>query len=111
MPSAVAARKLFICICLSLLSLSACSRAEDTSIQQRSFVFSGTTYPYFVYGAAASNKQPMPAILLLHGGGGNGHDFLFAWKSMAEKNGILLIAPTLPMGEETERRVPKIGGA
>jgi polyhydroxybutyrate depolymerase len=101
---------LLISLCISILTLPACARkqAGDASIQQRTLVFRGTTYPFFVYSASVDHSRAMPAVLLLHGGGGNGRDFLMAWKSLAEKNGILLIAPTLPMGEETERRVPEL---
>lgn len=39
---------------------------------------------------------PPPLVVALHGGGGNGADFLWAWLKVARTRGLLLVAPTSP---------------
>ncbi|MBR0651732.1 phospholipase [Roseomonas terrae] len=40
--------------------------------------------------------RPPPLIVALHGGSGNGADFLWTWLRVARSRGLLLIAPTSP---------------
>lgn len=40
--------------------------------------------------------QPPPLIVALHGGSGNGADFLWTWLREARTRGLLLLAPTAP---------------
>ena len=55
--------------------------------------------------SAYDGRRALPAILALHGGGGNGRQSIAAWKDVAEQNGIVLIAPTLPPGPALEPKV------
>ena len=50
----------------------------------------------------------VPAILLVHGAGGNGPDFLSVWREFAEKQGVILIAPTLSLTAEMETKVSQL---
>lgn len=40
--------------------------------------------------------QPPPLVVALHGGSGNGADFLWTWLREARTRGLLLVAPTAP---------------
>lgn len=50
----------------------------------------------------------LPALLLLHGAGDSPEAMVKAWKDLAKKEEILLIAPELPMRKDSEPRVPKV---
>ncbi len=66
---------------------------------QQSFSFEGRTFPYWVFTPSAFDaKRQLPAILLLHGGGGQGLDMINVWQKFADQTGIILVAPTLPYG-------------
>lgn len=68
--------------------------------------FEGHNYPYYVLAPTGGDgTHEMPALVLLHGGGGNGLEMIPLWKNLAQKNGILLIAPSLPTGPDLEPRV------
>jgi poly(3-hydroxybutyrate) depolymerase len=43
----------------------------------------------------AKKDPPMPLIVLVHGAGGSGLDQLEAWRSLAERHGIILLAPNI----------------
>jgi predicted esterase len=51
---------------------------------------------------------PPPALLLVHGGGGNGLGMIDVWKAFAEAHQILLVAPTLPLGAAIEVLEPQL---
>jgi phospholipase/carboxylesterase len=40
--------------------------------------------------------RPPPLVVALHGGGGNGADFLWTWLRVARARGLLVVAPTSP---------------
>ncbi len=40
--------------------------------------------------------RPPPLVVALHGGSGNGADFLWTWLRVARTRGLLLVAPTSP---------------
>lgn len=40
--------------------------------------------------------RPPPLVVALHGGSGNGGDFLWTWLRQARSRGLLLVAPTSP---------------
>jgi phospholipase/carboxylesterase len=43
---------------------------------------------------AYDGQRPWPLIVALHGGSGNGRDFLWTWVRDAKRSGYLLVAPT-----------------
>ncbi|WP_227539732.1 hypothetical protein [Acinetobacter sp. MB5] len=42
---------------------------------------------------AHHQQQPAPLVLVLHGGGGNASRMLKRWQSVAEREGLIVIAP------------------
>lgn len=117
------AKRILECCVLGLLSvivLNGCSggsspqppaQATPTSngLLQGQVQFQQATYPYFVYlPPAYDGVHPLPAILLIHGGGGNGPDFLSIWQGFAQQTGIILVAPTLPLGAQFETIAPQV---
>lgn len=94
-----------------LLACTACASRNPAraSIQERHLKFENIDYSYVVYVPKKyDSAQALPAILLLHGGGGQGRDILENWKDYAEKAGILLVAPTLPYSNSFEERIPRL---
>ena len=63
-------------------------------------------YRYLLY--APETKSPLPAILLLHGAGDQPDPMIDAWKHLAKKEGIALIAPELPRVAALESVAPKV---
>lgn len=73
---------------------------------ERHAQFQGVDYPFWVFlPSTYSSSQVFPAILLIHGGGGNGPDFVNVWRDFADANGIILVAPTVPDGVNFEINV------
>jgi polyhydroxybutyrate depolymerase len=75
-------------------------------LAQRQATFQQVTYPFYVFVPSSyDGSRPLPAILLIHGGGGKGPDMISAWQNFAEQNGIILVGPTLPLGGDFETAV------
>lgn len=62
---------------------------------------------YVVYVPLAA-KDPLPVLMLLHGAGDEAENFIGAWKSFAQKEQIVLIAPQLPRDRTLEDHIPKV---
>lgn len=97
-------------ICCFLASTACASRnSARASIQERHLRFENVNYSYVVYVPKNyDSAQALPAILLLHGRGGQGRDMLENWKDYAEKDRILLVAPTLPYSNDFEEQIPRL---
>jgi len=55
-------------------------------LAQRQIQFQQVVYPFYVFVPSAFNAtHPMPAVLLIRGGGGNGPDLIQEWKNFAEQ--------------------------
>jgi predicted esterase len=75
-------------------------------LAQRQVQFQQVVYPFYVFVPSSfDGAPPMPAILLIHGGGGNGPDLIQTWQNFAEQTGIILVGPTLPLGGTFETAV------
>jgi poly(3-hydroxybutyrate) depolymerase len=115
-------RQLLSIAVLSLTGAAGCgpSRSDDPSTRgqpiathagrpQRTVQFEKRTFAYAVFVPTAyDGNRLLPAILLVHGGGGNGPDFLNIWKAFAEAHGIILVAPTLPPGAAVEAMAARL---
>lgn len=101
---------LLLLLLLALAGLNCgASRANPPGVAPGTIQFQGSQYSYAVFVPTTyDNVDALPAILLVHGGGGNGPDFLKLWQGFAEKNGIILVAPTLPLGAALEAQVPQL---
>ena len=106
--------------CFLALGLTGCGVNSRTSSAQTPSTPDGSTvglierhvqfqqvdYPFWIFlPPAYDGTQVLPAILLVHGAGGNGPDFLNIWRNFAGKNGIILVAPTVPDGTNFEINV------
>jgi len=90
-----------------ILSFAPTSFARD--IDSRKVHCSGGNYRYLLFDPAHGNlSAPMPAILLLHGSGDQPENFLPAWKNLARKENIVLIAPELPLVPAFEDVAPQV---
>ena len=77
-----------------------------TGISQATLRFGQSQYTYYVYTPSTySASNPGPAMLLIHGGGGNGLDLLPYWKNLAESQRMILVGPTFPLGAQFETQV------
>jgi poly(3-hydroxybutyrate) depolymerase len=75
-------------------------------LAQRQVQFQQAVYPFYVFvPSSLKGTNPLPAVLLIHGGGGKGPDLIASWKTFAEQNGIVLVGPTLPLGGDFETAV------
>jgi predicted esterase len=100
---------------IALGGLLGCSGSSKTpnlafpqvpGLAQRQVQFQQVVYSFYVFVPSSFNRaDEMPAILLIHGGGGNGPDLIQTWKNFAEQNGIILVGPTLPLGGTFETTV------
>ena len=93
----------------ALLIGTSCGRAErqrESGVVQHSLTFRGSDYQYFLAAAENSGRgRALPVLFLVHGGGGNGVDFLQFWRDFAKQNEIILLAPTFRFGADLERLV------
>lgn len=78
-------------IFLLLLSLSVPASAKSDP-QKLSITFQGKSRTYYIF-VPESGSGPKPLLLLLHGSGRNGMSLIDPWKGLAEKEGIILVAP------------------
>ncbi len=54
---------------------------------------------YYIYIPSNISKKPLPVIVFLHGAGGNFKIYTWLWSQFAQKNGFIIIAPTLGFGD------------
>lgn len=103
-------------VILTLAILSGCGSSSPKTntpafkqvagLEQRQVTFQSVTYPFYVFAPSTARAgHLMPAVMLIHGGGGNGPGLIEVWKAFAENNGIILVAPTLPLGGSFETTV------
>jgi len=95
---------------LGVIVASGCGSQDSVVIKPGSvtaLTFSG--YPYLLYAPMGWRPDArLPALLLIHGSGGNGSGMLNIWRAFADAHGIVLVAPTLPLGAELEAKVPQL---
>lgn len=109
------ARERIIPVVIAATFLLSCASAPKTiapqfphvsGLEQRQVQFQQVIYPFYVFVPSSLNgTHSAPALLLIHGGGGDGPGMIAVWQNFAEKNGIILIAPTLPLGGNFETAI------
>ena len=94
---------------MAVYSLARAEVPKPKHIAQLKFSYRGDTYDYLVYTPEKYEvANAMPALLLIHGAHGDGAGMLEAWRSFADKQGIVLVAPTFPLTAAFEDQVPKL---
>ncbi len=82
------------------------SREETRSYR---ILFQEEIYSYQVFAPRGyRSRPPGPAIVLLHGAGGNGQASIAEWQDLANEQGVLLVAPTLLYGPKFEPVIPTL---
>ncbi len=74
-----------------MLALRPALAADD--IAKQTIAFEGRDRTYYLYTPVAAAPAPMPMVVLLHGTGSHGLYMAQAWKDVASRNGIVLLAP------------------
>jgi poly(3-hydroxybutyrate) depolymerase len=96
----------FLICCGSTPKVPSLQFPQVPGLAQRQVQFQQAVYPFYVFVPSSLNgTHPLPAVLLIHGGGGKGPDLIATWKNFAEQNGIILVGPTLPLGGTFETAV------
>jgi len=94
-------------VILTLAVLAAPLFARD--VDSRKVRCPDGNFRYLLFNPVAGvSSAPMPIILLLHGSGDQPENFLPAWKSLARKEKIVLIAPELPLVPAFEGVAPQV---
>ncbi|MEP6780339.1 MAG: hypothetical protein ABJC26_10660 [Gemmatimonadaceae bacterium] len=101
-------RCLFFSIALLLPGcITSPGAAGPGTIVSRQMTYDGRSYPFVVYVPTTYHSHvSAPAVLLVHGGGGDGPGFIGTWINIAESKGIILVAPTLDLSAAAETMVP-----
>ncbi|HZR58962.1 MAG TPA: prolyl oligopeptidase family serine peptidase [Terriglobales bacterium] len=88
----------------SVVLLVICSPASE--VVSKAVQCEGGGYHYLLLGS--SESSPSPAIMLLHGAGGQPIDMIDPWKNLARQEHLILIAPGLPRDLKFETLAPKV---
>lgn len=91
---------------LTTLTLLLPISVHASDLTNRKVQCEGSKYRYLLF--APSKTGPLPAIVLLHGAGDTPEPMIEAWKKLAKKENITLIAPELPRDEKFEPVAPKV---
>jgi len=76
-----------------ILALLLATPAAASGIEKRSFAFQGRERTYYLDVPDGAKQGAAPLVVLLHGSGGNGFFMAQRWKDLAERKGIVLLAP------------------
>lgn len=82
-------KKIALFLLLALLSVAASATATP---EKKTITSDGKERTYYTY-APEKISTPAPLLLLLHGSGRDGMSQIEEWKGLAEKEGLVLVAP------------------
>jgi poly(3-hydroxybutyrate) depolymerase len=107
---------LFLVVVLSpwLHTSATASEVKSSSVKSRTAGCAGNieqAYLYYSPDKKKPNKKEedlLPAVVLLHGAGDRAENMVSAWKHIAEKERIILLAPELPRDPKFEDAAPRI---
>jgi poly(3-hydroxybutyrate) depolymerase len=89
---------------MAFFSLS--GQAHASSVATRKVACQGAPYRYLLL--APSKGEALPAVVLLHGAGDTPEPMIEAWRKLARKRNIALIAPELPRDPKFESLAPRV---
>jgi poly(3-hydroxybutyrate) depolymerase len=96
-----------IIFCVALASISFLSSSlRESEVASKKIACGGTKYRYLLF--APTSEKAVPAVLLLHGAGDTPEPMVDAWKKLAQKEHIALIAPELPRDPKFEPVAPDV---
>ena len=81
---------------LAALLLAAPTALRPSELESRSFALEGRPRGYSRFapeGSCESGSAPAPLVILHHGTGGNGSELVAAWRSLARREKLVLLAP------------------
>jgi poly(3-hydroxybutyrate) depolymerase len=67
--------------------------AGSGTVRKEALEIAGTKHDYFVFAPNTAANTPVPLIVLLHGSGRDGRSLLDPWRKLAEREGVVLLAP------------------
>ncbi|HMH43182.1 MAG TPA: dienelactone hydrolase family protein [Pyrinomonadaceae bacterium] len=77
-----------------ILGVAAISRVPAQEILKRSILSQGKKREYYLFIPKVIQRSSVPVIVLLHGSGHDGASLVEKWKSLAERETIILVGPT-----------------
>lgn len=89
---------------LFLLTLSSAAAFGAAKPEKQTITSMGTERTYYTF-VPEKLTSPAPLMLLLHGSGRDGMSQINEWKDLAEKEGIVLVAPDSANSREWSMRV------
>lgn len=75
-----------------LLGLLAPMPADAKGVEKRALLYDGEERTYYVFAPPKAEKK-IPLLLVLHGSNRDGKSLVDEWKSLAKKEGILVVGP------------------
>ena len=78
---------------VSLVLAARCLRGDDAPIEKTTVASRGKDRTVWVFASSTAGAAPAPLIVAFHGSGGSGRTMVEKWKSVAEKEGIVVAAP------------------
>lgn len=76
-----------------LLALLATLPARAAEIEKRTLTIADGTRTYYLYVPDSAKPAKAPVLLLLHGSYGDGGKMAALWKDIADREGVVLVAP------------------
>ena len=83
---------LFLAAFLGLVTASD-ARPEGFGAEVRTIVWNGRIRTYSLFVPAPPLSDPLPVVVLHHGTGGSGAQMVGAWRDIAQKRRVILVAP------------------
>ena len=93
---------------ITTLALSVCATSLGAQSTTRHLRCLDRNYDYQLFSPDSPGTSRVPAILLLHGAGGTGAEFLQAWRALAVRHQVALIAPQIPRTSWFEPIAPAV---
>lgn len=107
-------KDIFKSICLSLVLGVLSSASWADSVQDLEIKVDGLTWSYHLHVPRQANSGGAPLVVVFHGAGGNGRDYLTknGWVALSDKEGFVVVAPdglpALPRLQANFRMNPRL---